>query len=740
MRIVFKFSDFLKHLVDSFIDIYLKHFKAIVSSTTVVVLAIIIFLSWSSSKKVREVVLEDFNKQQLVLAQYVASMVESSIRQVKKDLVNLSKSLSAICSNQMFLAKSLQMSFVNLKDLGGVEVRFINTSLKKTFVVSDSAKQYRASTDDELKLLSKMSNIVDKSNLIDIKPIIKDSTNKIILDVAMPVWQGSFFEDEILQSHALQGVIVFSIDTRALIEEVTKAIKSVKDGYVWIIDNTGVFLFHPESDLIGKNAFTARQEKMPHLSFVEINEIQKNSMLKGETGTGFYISGWHKGMQGEIKKLLAYAPIKVSQDGSTVIWSVAVATPVKEVETAIDEIQLQQLILEAFVVVLVLLGGVISMALMFRWSQSLKKEVDKKTRELKKSEYQYKSLIENANDIIFTVNQQGTIMSINKAGQEFFKDTSEEIVGTAIGELCYSEESAYIQLKAIEEVFKTGKSKQITHHITLANKEHWLNTNFTPLIEEDGSIPLILGISRDITMEKKKEKEEQMYQAEKLASMGTLAAGVAHEINNPLAIILGFTDLLLERFSKDSEEYDMLKTMEKQATNAKRVVENLLSFSRYSEYHLEAVDINNSIEAVISIIKNTLKIKDIALKLDFADNLPRVKADAGELQQVFLNILNNAIHAMSKGGTMTISTRLIESNQIEIRFADTGHGIKKEHRSKIFDPLFTTKKVGEGTGLGLSVSYGIVTKYGGTITFETKTIEESEQTGTTFIITLPAIS
>ena len=118
--------------------------------------------------------------------------------------------------------------------------------------------------------------------------------------------------------------------------------------------------------------------------------------------------------------------------------------------------------------------------------------------------------------------------------------------------------------------------------------------------------------------------------------------------------------------------------------------------------------------------------------------MPLIVADSGELQQVFFNIITNAIHAMQGGGVMHILTRSSDNHKVEIRIADTGHGIKKENRTRIFDPLFTTKEVGKGTGLGLSVSYGIVTKHQGTITFETTTKEESEKTGTTFIITFPA--
>ena len=137
-------------------------------------------------------------------------------------------------------------------------------------------------------------------------------------------------------------------------------------------------------------------------------------------------------------------------------------------------------------------------------------------------------------------------------------------------------------------------------------------------------------------------------------------------------------------------------------------------------------------------MNNTLLLNKITVKKHLEGILPPVKADSGELQQVFFNIINNAIHAMQGGGILTITTLSFNNDTVEISFADTGHGIKKEYRNRIFDPLFTTKEVGKGTGLGLSVSYGIVLRHGGAITFETKTKEESEETGTTFIIAFPA--
>ena len=270
----------------------------------------------------------------------------------------------------------------------------------------------------------------------------------------------------------------------------------------------------------------------------------------------------------------------------------------------------------------------------------------------------------------------------------------------------------------------------------IRNTESLFNINFSGLTDDEGKVFSILGIARDITESKK--IEEQLYQTEKLVTIGTLAAGIAHEINNPLAIILGFTELLLERESPDSESFEMLKTIERHGLNAKRVVENLLSFARHKEPFNALIEVNKNIEEVLSVVSNALHVNKINVVKNMAKDLPIVEGDPAALQQVYLNIINNAISVMEEGGTLTITTRAIEEeSKVEIRIGDTGKGIPKAYRKRVFDPLFTTKKVGEGTGLGLSLSYGIISKHKGTITFETKTEDESETTGTTFIITLP---
>jgi len=215
---------------------------------------------------------------------------------------------------------------------------------------------------------------------------------------------------------------------------------------------------------------------------------------------------------------------------------------------------------------------------------------------------------------------------------------------------------------------------------------------------------------------------------------------VAHEINNPLAIILGFADLLSERLPLDSEEYKLIKTIERQGYNCKKIVENLMTFARFREKSQYDTDINLSVELLMEVVKGTVLTKKIKTRLDLAEGLPRVRGDADQLQQVFLNLINNAILAMPQGGGLTITTRLnADKDRVQISFADTGTGIKKEHLPKIFDPFFTTRKVGEGTGLGLSVSYAIIQKFGGAIHCESRTKDEApdQESGATFTISLP---
>ncbi|MBW2651263.1 MAG: hypothetical protein JRC66_09770 [Deltaproteobacteria bacterium] len=243
-------------------------------------------------------------------------------------------------------------------------------------------------------------------------------------------------------------------------------------------------------------------------------------------------------------------------------------------------------------------------------------------------------------------------------------------------------------------------------------------------------------MERDIT--KWKKVGDRLYNMQKLVSMGKLAAGLAHELNNPMAVILGFVDLLLEKTERGTKSYDILKTIERQGFNCKRIVENLTSFATSSNITKHSADVNKNLERVLSMVMDILRKEKIVIEKNFAGDLPRAKGNPEYLRQVFMNLITNAVTAMHGGGRLTISTRHNSpENKVEILFRDTGHGIKREHRNEIFDPFFTTREVGDGAGLGLSACYGLVSKYDGDITFETVTEEDDrENKGTTFTVSL----
>ncbi|MFQ6137463.1 MAG: sensor histidine kinase, partial [Candidatus Hydrothermarchaeales archaeon] len=227
-----------------------------------------------------------------------------------------------------------------------------------------------------------------------------------------------------------------------------------------------------------------------------------------------------------------------------------------------------------------------------------------------------------------------------------------------------------------------------------------------------------------------REAQQQLIQSEKLAAIGQLAAGVAHEINNPLANISMYTQMLMEK-EKDSARREKLEVIEGQVGIAARIVGHLLDFSRQSEPKTTQLDLNKEILETLSFLNHQMYISNIEIVKDLDADLPKIYADSGQLRQVFLNLISNAIEAMPRGGRLTLSTKK-EDGEIEIGIADTGVGIPKEDISKIFDPFFSTRGVGKGTGLGLSVSLGIIERHAGRIE-----VESEVGVGTKFTIKLP---
>ena len=241
----------------------------------------------------------------------------------------------------------------------------------------------------------------------------------------------------------------------------------------------------------------------------------------------------------------------------------------------------------------------------------------------------------------------------------------------------------------------------------------------------------------EVIRRKRMEAEDRLLYSETQASVGRLAAGVAHEINNPLTGVLTYTQLLLRRKDLSDEVRSDLETVAQATERIRKIVRGLLDFSRQTKLNPQPTDLNGIAFLSIPLMRQQALVKGVEVKFNHAPSLPMLTLDRSQFQSVLLNILLNALDATGPGGRITVSTSLSESSDqgkkgVAIALEDTGCGIPAEHMGKLFDPFFTTKDVGQGTGLGLSVSLGIVQRHGGTIT-----VKSEVGKGSTFTIWLP---
>ncbi len=251
----------------------------------------------------------------------------------------------------------------------------------------------------------------------------------------------------------------------------------------------------------------------------------------------------------------------------------------------------------------------------------------------------------------------------------------------------------------------------------------------SPIIDAQGVVVGFLGAHRDIT--EQKMLEQQLVRSQKMETFGTLAAGIAHEVGNPLTSISSIVQVI-QRTTKDKFAQDKLELVKNQVNRIAKIIRELVDFSRPSAYEIKHADINAILRDALNIVQYGKKVHDIAFEAHFDEELPLAYVVPDQLVQVYLNILMNAVDACEgRSGTISVVSQ-INNNLIEVKISDTGKGIIESDMEKIFDPFFTTKEVGKGTGLGLWVSYGIMKNFGGDIV-----VESREGEGSTFTVVLP---
>jgi len=337
------------------------------------------------------------------------------------------------------------------------------------------------------------------------------------------------------------------------------------------------------------------------------------------------------------------------------------------------------------------------------------------------------NILESLNVGVLAVDLEGIVESWNSRMEQLFGVPRQEAVGRQLRSLLPEELANEIAARGDEEQI-TGIYKQRLHH---QGKSLTLNVSITPLVSKSAERIGRLLLFDDVTQ--RERMAEQMSQTEKLTSLGLLAAGVAHEVNTPLAVISNYIQMLAKQMPDGDPRQSIIEKIVKQTFRASEIVNNLLNFSRTGAAEAVDIDVNRVVEETLSLVSHPLKTSHIQIVKHLGETLPAVRGSANKLQQVFLNLFLNARDAMPGGGLLEVRTGA-HNGSVEIEVVDTGAGIPREHINRIFDPFFTTKASGRGTGLGLSISYGIIKEHSGKID-----VRSTPGKGTSFHVEFPAV-
>jgi two-component system, NtrC family, sensor kinase len=378
-----------------------------------------------------------------------------------------------------------------------------------------------------------------------------------------------------------------------------------------------------------------------------------------------------------------------------------------------------------------LLSALADYAAMALENANLYSSVEAKAQELERLKTYTESIIESINVAVLALDRNGRITSCNRAFEELYNTVRRQITGLPIENLLPADVITSVQratgtkgwlIESPANIFKLYLENR-------AGKRLIVNLSLIPLQSLLARNTGMLLVLDDIT--EKVHLEDQLMQAEKLSSIGLLAAGIAHEVNTPIAGISSYAQILLKDTPESDRRRPILKKIEKQTFRAAEIVNGLLNFSRLNGAEFTALDVNQLIHDSLALLDHQLQLNHIKVASRFGDSLPPVHGNIGKLQQVFVNLFLNAQDAMPSGGELEIQTGMIES-MIIVDISDTGNGIPEENLKRIFDPFFTTKAIGKGTGLGLAVTYGIIQEHGGRIF-----VDSDSGKGTHFRLKLP---
>ncbi len=378
-----------------------------------------------------------------------------------------------------------------------------------------------------------------------------------------------------------------------------------------------------------------------------------------------------------------------------------------------------------------LLGALAGYAAIALENASLYRSIENKAMELERLKTYTENIIESINVAVLALDTNGLVTSCNRAFEELHHVRREQILGALLQSVFAEDFVVSVhkatgtwgwELKSTSNIFKLYLENRVGEKLIV-------NLSIIPLLDTTDLNSGCLIVMDDIT--EKTRLEDQLLQAEKLSSIGLLAAGLAHEVNTPITGISSYTQMLLKETPETDNRKPILEKIEKQTFRAAEIVNGLLNFARMNGAEFEDLDVNRLIQESLSLLDHQMRQNHIRVEASLESTLPPVYGNGGKLQQVFINLFLNARDAMSSGGELKVRTAM-NDHMVIVDINDTGIGISEENIKRIYDPFFTTKRSGKGTGLGLAVTYGIIQEHGGRIF-----VDSAPGAGTHFRLKLP---
>ncbi|HWR59306.1 MAG TPA: ATP-binding protein [Thermodesulfovibrionales bacterium] len=662
-----------------------------------IIVSSLITLNISFQQTLQMEMAEQFNKQQLLLANAEASNIQTYIDGIRKELIHVAQFIATFPmrgeKDFLLLTNGLFKGIGNV----GKGIRFLDSEGKMLFSKGDLTSDGTDNSD-----FVKMAKRFCPEGVL-----IRQDTKRV--HMVAPV----------CRLETLTGALVITVGIQEIAKEFLSPITSGSRGYAWMMDDKGDLLYHPtQPGMVGKNLFKTDASCFKcHKSF----DVEKKII----EGTGDHF-GKHLAPSGE-DKVLAFSKASVGESK----WIVAVSAPYSEVTLSI---QRSMKFYSWLIIMIFVTTSVVSVMLVFfyrkrtkaeelarhqkeleSYAEDLERKVKNRTEELSSEKEKLNTIVSAIGSGIVLLDTHGKIQWSNQTMTEM---AGKEVTGLFCEEICA--DCTIVGSYMVDEM-----QTEILSNL-FGKRDKYFQVTTAPVKGVDGEIHGYIRLLQDVT--EMKTMEEQMMHSEKLASLGRLTAGIAHEIGNPLTSVFSFVQILKE-MEQDEFKKESLETIYFHMNRIADILKHLSGFSKTPHVELKSWQVNTLIEASLSLMQYDKRAKDVVIVRDLSADLPEITTDGNQLSQVIVNIVLNAVDAMPGGGTLTIRST-VKNGNIVIVFEDTGAGISKENLGKIFDPFFTTKE--KGTGLGLAVSYSIVKKLKGSLT-----VESELNRGSKFVITLP---